>query len=110
MRHRSGRPAISGSRHPRPVQRKGGGKNCITKRGKPPSTAFVALPRPSYTRTGRTWDSAGYAALMASEHTSPATFDLAALIEQRRYSPRMRKALLRLLYGQTRHEAATLER
>ena len=36
--------------------------------------------------------------------------DLAALIEQRRYTPRMRKALMRMLSRQDRHEAATLER
>ena len=46
---------------------------------------------------------------MASEHASSATYDLPALIEQRRYTPRMRKALLRMLYGQSRHEAAALE-
>ena len=47
---------------------------------------------------------------MASEHTSPATFDLAALIAQRRYSPRMRRALMRILYGQSFDTAVALER
>ncbi len=31
------------------------------------------------------------------------------LIEQRRYSPHMRKALLRLLYGERHQDAAVLE-